>query len=124
MTLDEVRAHFRRLLDERVATILRERREQGLTHVMGVAAVLAQDPRESAGDTFPTFGRNPRLACLDPGRRVMLIAGLADWRKRYRETLGAWRGWRRHVMFPHGTYGMLVFHSARVVAARDRPQLE
>ncbi len=31
---------------------------------MGVQAILARDPFASVGDTFPTFARAPRIACL------------------------------------------------------------
>jgi putative transposase len=124
LTLDEVRVHFRRLLDARVARIHRERQEQGLTRYMGVAAILAQDPRESAGDTFPTFGRNPRIACVDGARRCALLAGLQAWRMSHRTALLAWRAGQRDVVFPHGTYGMHVFHAARVAAATGPPVMD
>jgi hypothetical protein len=114
MTLEEVRAHFRKLLDQRVAQILAERRAQGLTTVKGAPAVLAQDPLESAGDTFPTFGRNPRIACFDRDRRLALLAQLQAWRLAHRVAYELWRSGQRGVEFPSGTYGMRRFHGARV----------
>ncbi|MCO5171313.1 MAG: hypothetical protein M9894_33850 [Planctomycetes bacterium] len=121
MTLDEVRAHFRRLLDARVEQIRAERRAQGLTRVLGVQAVLAEDPRDSAGDTFPTFGRNPRIACRDEARRIALLAELVSWRSTYRAVFLAWRGGEREVVFPLGAYGHPRHHGARVVAATGPP---
>ncbi|MCO5172511.1 MAG: hypothetical protein M9894_39945 [Planctomycetes bacterium] len=125
MSLAEVRAHFRRLLDARVAQILAERRAQGLTRVLGPDAVRNQDPRESAGDTFPTFGRNPRIACRDQTRRIALLAELVNWRVSYRVARTAWRGGERDVVFPHGAYGLPRLHGARVApAATGPPTLE
>ena len=124
MTIEEVRAHFRKLLDERVRQIQAERQAQGLTHVLGVAAVLAQDPRESAGDTWPTFGRNPRIACRDESRRIALLADLLAWRLSYRVARLVWRGGEREVVFPLGSYGLPRLHGARVAQATGPPVME
>ena len=75
MTVEEVRAHFRKLLDARVKEIQDERAALGLGY-LGKEAILAQDPFESAGDTFPTFGRNPRVACRDRDARPAILAAL------------------------------------------------
>lgn len=120
MTLEEVRAHFRKLLDRRVEQILEERRAQGLTTVKGPPAVLAQNPLESAGDTFPTFGRNPRVACRDRDRRLALLAELQAWRLAHRVAYERWRAGRRDVEFPSGTYAMRRFHGARIARASER----
>ena len=114
MTLDEVKAHFRRLLDAELARIHAERRAAGLVKVLGAKFVREQDPFESAGDTFPTFARNPRIACLDRERRPALLALLQAWRVAYRVAYGLWRAGQRDVEFPHGTYGVRRFHGARV----------
>lgn len=119
MTVEEVRAHYRKLLDERVAWIHAERRAAGLVRVMGVQAVRDQDPLESAGDTFPTFGRNPRIACLDSTRRPALLGQLQAWRVEYRVARGLWRAGQRDVEFPPGTYGMRRFHGARVARVAE-----
>jgi hypothetical protein len=125
MTLEEVRAHFRKLLDEAVARIHAERRAQGLPAPLGAQRVLEQDPLESSGDTFPTFGRNPRIACLDPVRRRALLRQLQEWRVRHRIALGAWRQGQRDVRFPAGTYGMRRHHGACVDAhSTDPPPLD
>lgn len=123
MPVEEVRAHFRRLLDARVEQILAERRAQGLTRVMGVPAVLAQDPLRSIGDTFPTFGRNPRIACRDETRRIALLAELVNWRRAYRVAFVAWRRGDREVVFPLGAYALPRFHGARVAPAATGPPI-
>ena len=117
----EVRAHFRKLLDARLEQIHTERRAQGLTRFMGVAAILEQDPFESSGDTFPTFGRDPRLACVDRDRRPGLLAELQAWRMAYRVALVTWRSGERAVLFPHGSYALPRLHRACVARATGPP---
>ncbi len=124
MTLPEVRAHFRKLLDERLAQIRAERHAQGLTRVLGAEAVRNQDPLESSGGTYPSFGRNPRIACRDERRRTALLAELVAWRMTYRVARAVWRGGDREVVFPLGTYGMLRLHGARVAQATGPPVME
>lgn len=123
MTLGEVRAHFRRLLDERVAQIHAERRAQGRIHVLGVAAILAQDPLAAlVEDTFPTFKLNPRLS----GSGQVFCAlrrGLRAWRARYRAAYASWRAGDRQVVFPLGSYALPRFHGARVERATGPPAL-
>lgn len=121
MSLAEVRAHFRRLLDARVALIHERRRAAGLTRFMGVAAVLAQDPTKRAGDTIPSFARNPRIACLPAEVRIGLLAGLQEWRGRYRSAFEAWRTGDRSVIFPAGAYALPRWHAARVGKATGPP---
>jgi hypothetical protein len=112
LSLDEVRAHFRQLLDARIEAIHAQRRAEGRTRFMGIEAVLAQDPRASVGDTFPTFARNPRVACRD-GRRVAILEGLVQWRLSYRAALERWQQGEREVVFPDGAYWLPHFHGAK-----------
>jgi hypothetical protein len=121
MSLEELRAYFRRRLDARVEEIVAERRAQGLTHFLGPDAVRAQDPRESAGDTFPTFARNPRVACRDETRRIALLAALVSWRVTYRVARVAWRSGQRHVPFPHGAFALPRLHGAPVEPCTTGP---
>ena len=122
-TLDEVRAHYRRLLDQRVAEIHAERRAQGKTDFAGAAAILALNPRDSlARDTFPTFATNPRLCGSGPIFRA-LRRGLRAWRARYRAAYLAWRAGARGVVFPLGSYGVPRFHGALVERATGPPRL-
>ncbi len=123
MTLDEVRAHFRTLLDERVASIHAEREAEGLTHFMGVEAILAQNPFESAGGTFPSFARTPRIAGRGSKGHKALLRDLQEWRQQYRAALALWREGRRDAVFPWGSYWLPRFHGARVASATGPPLL-
>ena len=88
---------------------------------MGVEAIVAQDPLDSVGDTYPTFARNPRIACLVPGLRQALLRGFKVWRVTRRKALELWRAGRRNVLFPAGTYWHHVFYGAEVEAATGPP---
>jgi REP-associated tyrosine transposase len=118
MPLEEFRALVRSQVEERLEEIYAERRDQGLKRFLGMAKVLTTDPLSGPGETFPTFERNPRLACLDPKRRPVLLAELMHWRHEYRMAREAWRQGNRSVVFPWGTYSMRVHHGALVA---DRP---
>ena len=123
---DEVKAHFRRLLDEGLEVVLARRRQERRTRFMGVAAILAEDPREPAGDSFPSFARNPRIACRDKETRLGLLRGLELWRADVKRKREQWRDGDREVVFPRGVYGMWALHGARVdglsaYAARAAP---
>lgn len=122
MSLEEVRAHFRRLLDARVALIHEQRRAEG-KGFLGVEAVLAQDPHGTAGETRPTFERNPRIACRTPEVRVAVLGGLCDWRREYRDAFGRWSDGEHTVLFPHGSYGIPRWHAGRVSRAIGPPVL-
>ncbi len=123
MSLGEVRAHFRKLLDEEVAAIHAERADAGLTRFMGAEAILAQSPHESAGETFPTFARNPRIAGYSSEGHQALLRDLRKWRAAYREALEHWQLGEREVVFPLGSYWLPSFHGANVAPARDPPAL-
>ena len=121
MTLEEVRAHFRALLEAELEAIHAEREADGLTHFMGVEALLAQNPFESARDTFPTFATNPRLAGHGAEGHEALKTELREWRNRYREHLERWQRGERDVVFPCGSYELPHVHGARVEAAPRAP---
>ena len=121
MSLAEVRAHFRKLLDKEVAAIHREREEAGLTRFMGAQAVLAQNPYESAGETFPSFARNPTISGRGSEGHTALLRDLQEWRGAYREALERWQLGERHVVFPPGSYWLPRHHGANVAPARDPP---
>ena len=114
MPIEEVREHFRALLDARVEEIHRERQGRPF---MGVAKILAQDPFRPVGDTYPSFARNPRIA----GRRRLKafferLRELVEWRQLYRAALLRWRAGDRAVEFPPGSYLMQRMHGALVAA--------
>ncbi|MBL4847733.1 MAG: hypothetical protein JKY65_19625, partial [Planctomycetes bacterium] len=73
MHIKEARAILRQALDEYVSAIHEERARRGLS-VLGVARVLEQSPYEAAGDSWPGFGRNPRIACTGMPKADRLVA--------------------------------------------------
>ncbi|MGE0712528.1 MAG: transposase [Planctomycetota bacterium] len=118
---DEVRAHFRKLLEDRLAALHAERLAQGFRRYLGPDGVLAQRPEDApAGGTRPSFGRNPRIACKDKERRIGEILRLQEWRHRYRAALEEWNRKNYEAVFPEGTYAMARFHGARVERAPPR----
>ena len=121
LTLEEVRAHFRGLLEAELARIHAARRALGRTRFFGVEAVLRQDPLEAAGETWPSFKTNPRVACRgDTERRVAVLAGLQEWRATYRVAYEALaRGVR--AWFPAGTHGLARLPWVRVRDATGPP---
>ena len=121
LTIEELREHFQELVDDEVLRIHAQRKAEGKTRVMGVKAILNQDPFASIGDVFPTFARNPGIACKDKATRIALLKTLQDWRARYRKALGLWRERVRDVTFPAGTYWMSHFHKAVVEPSYAQP---
>ena len=102
-------------LELRLLKIREERRAEGKPGFMGPAAVRAQSPFAQAGHTEPQFKRNPRIACRGNNRwRILLLAGLKAWRELYRQARQAWARGKRRRPFPHGSYALPTFHSARV----------
>ena len=119
--IEQVRAHFRRLLDARIEEIYEERRQAGLTEFVGMDAVLRQSPFASSGSTRPTRALDPRLACRQKRPRIHLIAGLQRWRQDYRRCYLAWRDGDRSVVFPAGSYGLSRYHGANVAEPQRGP---
>jgi hypothetical protein len=116
--IEDVRAHFRALLDAEVARLHAERAANGETTYIGVDRILSQDPRESAGCTWPTFARNPRIACSDWPTRLAALKALRAWRAEMREKRRAWLHGNRDVVFPRGCYGLWRLHDAHVQGGR------
>jgi len=105
----------RRALERELDAIYRQRRAEGKTAFLGIARIRALDPFASAGDTFPKFSLNPRIASGNQdGERQALLRGLMAWRAAYRAALEEWRAGKRGVVFPLGTYRMSKFHRCKV----------
>ena len=119
--IEAARAHYRRRLTELEDEVHREFAATGRSF-MGLDRLLAQDPGESAGDTWPTFAINPRVACKDLDARCDALTGLAAWRAEMREKRQAWKAGRRDVVFPRGAYGMWKLHGALVAGGHDPPR--
>ncbi|MGE0709529.1 MAG: transposase [Planctomycetota bacterium] len=119
--LEETRAHFQGLLDERVAEIARLREESGLPPPLGPKRALEVTPFARAGDTRPNFSLDPRIAAKDRQLRKALLAELREWRRVYRDARQAWAQGKRDVLFPAGSYELPRRHAApfaRVPRAR------
>ncbi|MEZ6184249.1 MAG: hypothetical protein R3F62_04460 [Planctomycetota bacterium] len=100
------RQRVRAAVDLEVEEIHRRRRAEGKRSFMGVAKLRALNWRDSPGDTWPSFGLNPRIASgNEDGQRQALLRGLVQWRDAYRLALEAWQDGDRTVEFPLGTYG-------------------
>jgi hypothetical protein len=123
-SIKRVRAHFRALLEAEIEAVHAERLEQGKTRYMGVEAVLAQDPRESAGPTWPTFARNPRIACKgDSVARFAILEELVAWRVRYRLAWEARKAGDLEAVFPLGTFLLRRDHHVKIRGATGPPLL-
>jgi len=115
----------REQLDAELQAIYRKRAKAGKKRFLGVRAIRDQSPFESAGDTFPGFKRNPRIACTNKALRIWLLTQLRAWRYEYR---GAHLEWRFHgdhdAVFPYGAVDMPRYHSARIGEPPDPPPRE
>ena len=116
--IEETRAHFRRRLTELEDEVHREFAATGRTF-LGIDRILAQDPGESAGDTWPTFSINPRIACKDKDARCDALVGLRAWRDEMREKRLDWARGKRDVVFPRGAYGLWKLHGALVAGGHE-----
>lgn len=79
---------------------------------LGVAAILAQDPHSRPPDLSiePRGGVNPTVAAEDKTVRFAELALLADFRRAYAAALALWRQGVRDVLFPSGTYQLVLMH--------------
>ena len=127
--IEDVRHHFRALLEDELKVVHATRLSEGKARYMGVRAVLAQDPRDSAGTVRPTFARVPRIACKgDPAARYAILEELVAWRHRYRwalelrrQALASQEGTEQQVEFPLGTYLLLREHKVRIRGTNRAP---
>lgn len=116
LSLEEVRTHFRDLLNARVALIHQQRQAAGFESFKGPSRISRQDPLECAGGTTPTFSRNPRIACISTTVRIGLLTDLSEWRREYRSAFQAWVKGDRSTLFPAGSYALPRWHGAQARA--------
>ena len=124
LPLPVVRKRLRAALDARLAQIHAERQKAGLTRYLGVRKVLAQDPFEPKGDSFPAFGRNPRIAAhgSTKAERLALYDGLTDFRAAHREGVEELlRGDPARARFPEGSH-LRAQERARLLRMRAPPR--
>jgi hypothetical protein len=83
---------------------------------LGRAGVLSHSFRRRAESFEPRRGPIPNVRARNrPLLRAMLARYSIFWVE-YREALEAWRGGVRGAVFPFGTWGMRLFHSALVAS--------
>jgi len=90
-------------------TLAREKR-----HVLGVRRILAQSEYDSPSTVAPHRGLNPRLAAVNPWRRLETIRRLKSFIAAYREAMEQFKAGKHDVVFPPGTYWMKRFGGAVV----------
>jgi len=84
---------------------------------LGRKAVLGQSFQKRAESFEPKRGPVPIVRSRNRGLVKAILERYAVFRVRYRELLVQWRGGKRDVVFPFGTWAMGLFHGARVEAA-------
>ena len=106
--VDRLRQALRDAEDRAAAQLAEEGRS-----FMGVARVLAQQPRARPAPGEPRRGLKPRVACRAKWKRIEALQRLREFGWAYREALDAWRAGVRGALFPAGTWHMRVHHFAR-----------
>jgi putative transposase len=80
--------------------------------VMGVRMIMAQSVYDSPRTYAQHRGLNPRLAAVDPWRRLETIRRLKSFIIAYREAMEQFKAGVHDVVFPPGTYWMKRFGGA------------
>jgi len=109
-------AEVRNTLEAELQRIYTQRAQDNKPPFMGAQAMRDLDHNASAGDTFPQFRLNPRLApgSNEDGQAKELKRELSLWRMQYAAALLSWRSGRRNAVFPVGTCRMVKLHGCRV----------
>lgn len=115
---------FEHLPQEQFAEVLRaaiaevehkaaeQRRVEG-RNVLGRKAVRAQSWRDRPGSAEPRRQMSPRVAARSKWARIESLQRLQSFIEAYRAARAAFRGGRRDVVFPAGTYWLRVFVAVR-----------
>jgi putative transposase len=107
---------------ERVSSALHALEEDALLDdaragaFLGVAKVLAQNPRARPAGGEPRRTMKPRVAARDKWKRIEALTRLKEFLRSYRV---AWLGMRagvRDVVFPAGTYLLRIVHNVTCAA--------
>ena len=96
-----------RRIDEREMELRQEFRLLGLRFA-GLHAIRKARATDVPDGPAPRRRLNPRIACKDPGRRVVELDRLKAFQVEYRECFARWRKGVRSVLFPFGTYQLRV----------------
>ena len=109
-------ARVHRLVADKVAAARKALRAAG-RRFLGRAAVLASSFAQRACSYEQRFGVIPTFAAQQRDVRDSLRRIEQTFRTRYRTALERWRTGRREVLFPSGTWAMVVMHAAVVDGA-------
>ncbi|MGE3965373.1 MAG: transposase [Planctomycetota bacterium] len=90
---------------------------------LGVKAIRAADPFDSARSPDPLFELEPHMACKDPIQRVHLLRRLKRFRRENRTALTAFIAGDRQVVFPWGTLKMVHLFGCRCRGPDPNPTL-
>jgi REP element-mobilizing transposase RayT len=105
--VDTLRRRLAEAEDRAMAELSRNGRS-----VLGAERVLDQRPSSRPPGIEPRRTLNPRVACRNKWRRVEALRRLTGFTKAYAKALEQWRGGKRKVLFPAGTWLMRVQHLA------------
>jgi putative transposase len=106
---------FRQLVERELHTKennVKRRLSRENRRVMGVKMILAQSVYDSPRTYAQHRGLNPRLAAVDPWRRLETIRRLKSFIIAYREAMEQFKAGVHDVLFPPGTYWMKRFGGA------------
>jgi putative transposase len=108
---------FRQLVERELHTKennIKRRLSREKRRVLDVRKILAQSEYDSPRTYAPHRGLNPRLAAIDPWRRLETIRRLKSFVIAYREAMEQFKAGVHDVVFPPGTYWMKRFGGATV----------
>jgi REP element-mobilizing transposase RayT len=83
---------------------------------LGHGGVLSHSFRKRAESFEPRRGPIPKVRARNRSLLRAMLARYSVFWAEYREALEAWRAGDRSVVFPFGTWGMRLFHSAAVAS--------
>jgi len=86
---------------------------------LGRRAILRQSRHGRPTSREPRFGISPKVACKDKWRRVERLNSDKDWHRAYAVSCAAFLAGDRDVVFPYGTYQMVVQWGARCASPPD-----
>ena len=84
---------------------------------LGRHGVLSHSFRKRAESFEPRRGPIPKVRARNRGLLKAMLGRYSVFYAVYQAALAAWRGGDRHAVFPFGTWGLRVFHSACVATA-------
>lgn len=87
----------------------RKERRDARKKVVGRRAVLRASPNDTPQTAAVHGGLRPHIACKNKDRRVIELVALQEFRDRYRKIFVQWRKRVLGLLFPTGTYRLMLF---------------